>query len=125
MNISFNIKKTKVIEDSVKEQINFYKLHIEENDRYFTGFDVFQDDNKIVCYVNEHEIQLTYDGIKLVDIECETDEESIKALDKAEAEARERIEASYAEDLAALDFLIDEELKHSLDLQTEPSDDGA
>jgi ubiquitin-protein ligase len=80
MNISFNVKKTKVIEDSVKEQINFYKLHIEEDDRYFTGFDVFQDDNKIICYVNEHEIQLTYDGIKLTDIECETDEESIKKL---------------------------------------------
>jgi len=80
MNISFNVKKTKVIEDSVKEQINFYKLHIEEDDRYFTGFDIFQDDNKIICYVNENEIQLTYDGIKLVDIECETDEESIKKL---------------------------------------------
>ena len=80
MNISFNIKKTKVIEDSVKEQINFYKLHIEENDRYFTGFEVFQDDNKIICYVNEHEIQLTYDGIKLTEIDCESDESSIKKL---------------------------------------------
>lgn len=80
MNISFNIKKTKVIEDSIKEQINFYKLHVEENDRYFTGFEVFQDDNKIICYVNEHEIQLTYDGIKLTEIDCDSDEKSIKKL---------------------------------------------
>ena len=67
-------KKAKLNDDPVKEQINFYKLHVDNNDRYFSGFDIFTDDNKIICYANETEIELTYDGIRLIDIDCYSDE---------------------------------------------------
>lgn len=75
MNISFNVaKKAKLNDDPVKEQINFYKLHVDNNDRYLSGFDIFTDDNKIICYVSETEIELTYDGIRLTDVDCYSDE---------------------------------------------------
>ena len=61
MNISFN--KAKVVkkhDDPIKEQINFFKLNVDENQRYLSGLDVYHDDTKIMCSVEDKQIEFTY-----------------------------------------------------------------
>lgn len=68
MNISFNKKIRK--EDTIKSQIDQFKLKIDEKNRYLTNFDIFQDDNIFMFYVDNNEIGGTYKDLKLIDIEC-------------------------------------------------------
>ena len=68
MNISFNKKVRK--EDTIKSQIDQFKLKIDEKNRYLTNFDIFQDDNIFMFYVDNNEISGTYKDLKLIDIEC-------------------------------------------------------
>ena len=75
MNISFNTnKKVKHLDDPIKEQLNYFKLKVDESNRSLNGFEIFQDDNKIMCYVNDLEIEFSFDGNKLVDIDYYSDE---------------------------------------------------
>jgi ubiquitin-protein ligase len=83
MNISFNTVKTKKVGDTtdiVKEQINFFKLRIDEANRYITGFEIFSDDSLFMCYVDDKEIEIKYNNNKIIDIDCYQDEEITKQL---------------------------------------------
>jgi ubiquitin-protein ligase len=81
MNISFNTnKKPKLVENSIKGQLDFFKLHVDESRRYITGFEIFPDDNKIMCYMSETEIELSYEGDKIIDIDCYSNEDYSEKL---------------------------------------------
>ncbi len=82
MNISFNKSKVvKKTEDPIKEQINFFKLKVDEKDRYLSSIDIFNDDSKIMCTVEDKQIELTYDREnRIVDLECYEDEELTNKL---------------------------------------------
>lgn len=80
MNISFNVNKAKKNEDPIKEQINLFKLKVDETDRYLTSFNIFYDDEIFTCVVEDDEIQVSYKDNKIVDIECYNQETMTKEL---------------------------------------------
>ena len=86
MNISFNKKSRK--EDTIKAQIDQYKLKVDKKNRYLDNFDVFQDDNIFMCYNDENEISVTYKDLKITDIECYND----ATIDR---ELRELLDSKY------------------------------
>jgi len=71
MNISFNKKSRK--EDTIKVQIDQFKLKVDKKNRYIDNFDVFPDDNIFMCYNDENEIGVTYKDLKITEIECYND----------------------------------------------------
>jgi len=68
MNLNFN-KKPQKSGDAIKLQISQYKLRVDEPKRYLTNFDVFQDDNIIMCYVDEKELEISYKDMKVVNVD--------------------------------------------------------
>jgi len=73
MNISFDVKNVHSpikIDDVIKKEINYFKLHVEKDYRYISDFELYPDDNCIMCYTEEHEIELTYNSNTIIDIEC-------------------------------------------------------
>lgn len=71
MNISFNKKSRK--DDTIKVQIDQFKLKVDEKNRYITNFDIFPDDNIFMCYNDNNEIGATFKDLKITDIECYND----------------------------------------------------
>lgn len=71
MNISFNKKSRK--DDTIKVQIDQFKLKVDQKNRYLTNFDVFPDDNIFMCYSDNNEIGATFKDLKITDIECYND----------------------------------------------------
>jgi len=80
MNISFNVNKAKKNDDPIKEQINLFKLKVDETDRYLTSFNIFHDDEIFTCVVEDDEIQVSYKDNKITDIECYNQETMTKEL---------------------------------------------
>jgi ubiquitin-protein ligase len=78
MNISFNKKNRK--DDTIKAQIDQFKLKIDEKNRYLSNFDIFPDDNIFMFYVDSNEIGVTYKELKIIDIECYNDVQIDKDL---------------------------------------------
>ena len=89
MNISFDLPKKdkhydQVIDHNVliKAQINQFKLHIDESLRYLSGFEFYPEDNLFMCYVDDCEIEIAYDGSKITKIDCYTDDKIGKDLNE-------------------------------------------
>jgi len=80
MNISFNVNKAKKNEDPIKEQINLFKLKVDETDRYLTSFNIFYDDEVFTCVVEDDEIQISFKDNKITEIECYNQETITKEL---------------------------------------------
>ena len=86
MNISFDLPKKDnklEINDSnqiIKYQINQFKLQIDESLRYLSGFEYYPEDNLFMCYVDDCEIEVSYDGNKIKTIDCYTDDKISKEL---------------------------------------------
>lgn len=73
MNISFDVKNVQLPnkpDDIIKKEINYFKLHVEKDYRYISDFEIFPDDNCIMCYTEDNEIELTYKDNTITDIEC-------------------------------------------------------
>ena len=61
MNISFDVKNVQSSnkpDDTIKKEINYFKLHVEKDSRYISDFEIFPDDNCIMCYTEDNEIEL-------------------------------------------------------------------
>jgi ubiquitin-protein ligase len=89
MNISFDLPKKdkhfdQVIDQNVliKAQINQFKLNIDESLRYLSGFEFYPEDNLFMCYVDDCEIEVAYDGSKITKIDCYTDDKIGKDLNE-------------------------------------------
>jgi len=103
MNISFNTSKIpKKIIDPIKEQINIFKLKTDDEIRYLTDIEIFEDDNVIICnttfghinnngnanvghsksksYTEDYQISITYKESNVIDVECLSDEFITKEL---------------------------------------------
>jgi ubiquitin-protein ligase len=79
MNISFDLPKNEqnIKLDSnqiIKAQINQFKLNVDESLRYLSGFEYYPEDNLFMCYVDDCEIEVAYDGNKITKIDCYTDD---------------------------------------------------
>ena len=73
MNISFDVKNVhspNKPDDIIKKEINYFKLHVEKDYRYISDFEIYPDDNSIMCYTEDNEIELTYKDNTITDIEC-------------------------------------------------------
>ena len=73
MNISFDVKNVQSSnnpDDTIKKEINYFKLHVEKDSRYISDFEIFPDDNCIMCYTEDNEIELTYKDNTITGIEC-------------------------------------------------------
>ena len=73
MNISFDVKNVhspNKPDDIIKKEINYFKLHVEKDYRYISDFEIFPDDNCIMCYTEDNEIELTYKDNTITGIEC-------------------------------------------------------
>jgi ubiquitin-protein ligase len=64
----------------IKNDIDLFKLKIEEDERYLSNFEIFEEDSHFMCYVDEYEIAVTYDNNKITDIECYNDSEINDAI---------------------------------------------
>jgi ubiquitin-protein ligase len=73
MDISFNTIEAKPrndINDIIKSELNKFKLAVDQSIRYLTNFDNYSDDSLFMCYVDNVELEMTYDKNKLVQIDC-------------------------------------------------------
>jgi hypothetical protein len=83
MNISFDVKNVQLPnkpDDTIKKEINFFKLHVEKDYRYISDFEIYLDDNCIMCYTEDNEIELTYKDNTISDIECYNQEKITQDL---------------------------------------------
>ena len=83
MNISFDVKNVQLPnkpDDTIKKEINFFKLHVEKDYRYISDFEIYPDDNCIMCYTEDNEIELTYKDNTISDIECYNQEKITQDL---------------------------------------------
>jgi len=75
MNFSFNINNT-TPKSSVKNEIDKFKLRIDKDEMYLSNFEIFEDDNHFLSYVDDYEIAINYDNDnKITSVECYNDDE--------------------------------------------------
>jgi hypothetical protein len=73
MDISFNTIEAKPrndINDIIKSELNKFKLAVDQSIRYLTNFDNYSDDSLFMCYVDNIELEMTYNKDRLVKIDC-------------------------------------------------------
>ena len=75
MNFSFNINST-TPKSSVKIEIDKFKLRIDKDEMYLSNFEIFEEDNHFLSYVDDYEIAINYDNDnKITSVECYNDDE--------------------------------------------------
>jgi ubiquitin-protein ligase len=82
MDISFDIKRKNKSNDVIKDQVNYFKLHIEKSDRYIFDFDFYPEDNIFMCYTDDYEIEITYENNTIIKIDCYHQDEITNDLNK-------------------------------------------
>jgi hypothetical protein len=75
MNFSFNINSS-TPKSTVKNEIDKFKLRIDKDEMYLSNFEIFEDDNHFLSYVDDYEIAINYDNDnKITSVECYNDDE--------------------------------------------------
>jgi hypothetical protein len=75
MNFSFNINSS-TPKSSVKNEIDKFKLKIDKDEMYLSNFEIFEEDNHFMCYVDDYEVAINYDNEnKITSVECYNDDE--------------------------------------------------